>query len=62
MLLKSKTCVETFFDAVNIYRSARKIIVCLCAVAYNFTLHLFTYLQLMRLRSSPLIMLSISVT
>lgn len=35
MVLKSKIGVETFCDAVNIYRSKRKIIVCLYAVAYN---------------------------
>lgn len=45
MLLKSKIYVETFCDAVNIYRSTRKIIVCLYAVAYTFTHCLFTYSQ-----------------
>jgi len=42
MLLKSKICIETFYYTVNIYRSARKIIVCLYAVTYNITLYLFT--------------------
>ena len=62
MLLKSKICVETFCDAVNVYRSTRKIIVCLYAVAYNITLYLFTYLKLMHLHSLLLIMLSICFT